>query len=114
MKAFSAILLGIMLTFGGITIARQSSIDTLEEAAGSAQSADPAAVRMLTDTVVNQLPLIRHSTLNMSDRVFQAELQYRQQSHAGVSIEQLVLALNQLANNLNLPVYVKTNANQVQ
>jgi hypothetical protein len=111
MKAFPAILFSILLTFGGITIAQR---DALEEAARSALSGDPAAIRMLTDTVISQLPLTFHSTLNMSDRVFQAELQYRQQARPGVSIEQLVSALNQLANNLKLPAYAKTNANQVQ
>jgi hypothetical protein len=104
MKAFSAILLGIMLTFGGITIAQQSTIDALEEAARSAQSGDPAAIRMLTDIVVTQLPLIPPSTLNMSDRVFQAELQYRQQARPGVTTGQVVSALNQLAENLKLPI----------
>src|SRR5262245_53510160 len=114
MKAFSAILLGVMLTFGSITRAQPSTIDDLEEAARSAHSGDPAAVRMLTDIVINELPLIRHSTLNMSDRVFQAELQYRHQSRPGVTTGQVVSALNQLAENLNLPSYVKTNANQVR
>jgi hypothetical protein len=114
MKAFSAILLGVMLTFGGMTKAQQSTIAALEGAAQSAQSGDPAAIRMLTDTVVSQLPLIPHSTLNMSDRVFQAELQYRQQARPGVTTGQVVSALNQLAENLKLPAYVKTNANQVR
>src|SRR5262249_14202344 len=114
MKAFCAILFGILLTFGGVTIAQQPMTDALEEAARSAQSDDPAAIRMLTDTVVSQLPLIPHSMLNMSVRIFQAELQYRQQSRPGVSIERLVSALNQLADNLKLPAYVKTNANQMQ
>src|SRR5215831_3517774 len=100
MKAFAAVLFGILLTFGGVTIARQSSIDDLDEAVRSAQSGDPAAVRTLTDIVVSQLPLIPHSTLNMSERVFQAELQYRQQARPGVNIDQLVSALNQLADNL--------------
>lgn len=51
-ERFSAILLGIMLTLGGGTMAQQSIIDALKEAARSAQSGDPAAIRMLTDTVV--------------------------------------------------------------
>src|SRR5215813_12531557 len=109
MKALSAILSGILLTFGGTTVAQRSTIDDLEEAVRSAQSGDPAAARTLTDIVVSQLPLIPHSTLNMSERVFQAELQYRQQARPGVNIDQLVSALNQLADNLKLPSYVKTN-----
>jgi hypothetical protein len=114
MKSVSAVLLGILLTDGGIAIAQQSTRDVLEEAARSALSGDPAAIRMLTDTVISQLPLTFHSTLNMSDTVFQAELQYRQQARAGASIGQLVSALNRLADDLKLPSYVKTNANQVQ
>jgi hypothetical protein len=114
MKAFSAILSGILLTFGGVTIAQPSTIDGLEEAARSAQSGDPAAIRTLTDIVVSQLPLTFHATLKMNYRLFQAELQYRQQARTGVRIDQLVLALNQLADNLKLPRYVQTNANQVR
>jgi hypothetical protein len=114
MKAFSAILFGVMLTFGGMTIAQQSTIDALEEAARSAQSGDPAAIRTLTDIVLGGLPLTFPSSLNMSNRLFQAELHYRNQALPGVTIEQLVSALNQLADNLKLPRYVQTNANQVR
>src|SRR5215831_1562852 len=114
MKAFSAILLGIMLTFGGVTIAQPFTIDDMEEAARSAQSSDPAAVRMMTDIVVSQLPLTFHPSLNISGRLLQAELQYRQQARPGVTTGQVVSALNQLAENLKLPSYVKTNANQVR
>jgi len=114
MNAFSAILSGFLLTFGGVTTPQQPSGDALEGAARSAQSGDPAAVRMLTDTVISQLPLTFHASLNVNDRVFKAELQYRQQARPGVSTEQVVSALNQLAENLKLPSYVKTNANQVR
>jgi hypothetical protein len=114
MKAFAAVLFGILLTFGGVTIARQSTIDALEEAARSAQSGDPAAIRMLTNTVINGLPLTFHPSLNISDRLLQAELQYRHQAQPGVTTEQVASALNQLAENLKLPSYVKTNANQVR
>jgi hypothetical protein len=63
---------------------------------------------------MNQLPLRFHPSLNLNDRLFEAELQYRQQKRPGVTIEQLVSALNQLADNLKLPRYVQTNANQVR
>ena len=114
MSAFPAILSGFLLTFGGVTTAQQPTGDALEGAAQSAQSGDPAAVRILTDIVMSRLPLTFHPSLNMRDRLFQAELQYRHHARQGVSIEQLVSALNQLADNLKLPAYVKTNANQVR
>jgi hypothetical protein len=115
MKRLYVILLCILVTHGGSARAQySSSIDTLEDAARAAQSGDAAAVRVLTDTVMNQLPLRFHPSLNLNDRLFEAELQYRQQKRPGVTIEQLVSALNQLADNLKLPRYVQTNANQVR
>jgi len=108
------VLFAILLTHGGITMAQQRPTNPLETAAESALSGDPTAIRVLTDTVISQLPCTFHPLLNMNDRLFQAELQYRQHSRAGISIGQLVLALNQLADDLHLPVYVRTNPGQVQ
>jgi hypothetical protein len=114
-KRLYVILLCILVTHGGSARAQySSSIDTLEDAARAAQSGDAAAVRVLTDTVMNQLPLRFHPSLNLNDRLFDAELQYRQQKRPGVSVEQVVSALNQLATDEKLPAYVKTNANQVR
>jgi hypothetical protein len=114
-KRLYVILLCILVTHGGSARAQySSSIDTLEDAARAAQSGDAAAVRVLTDTVMNQLPLRFHPSLNLNDRLFDAELQYRQQKRRGVSVEQVVSALNQLATDEKLPAYVKTNANQVR
>ena len=95
-------------------MAQQLPADPLETAAESALSGDPTAIRVLTDTVISQLPCTFHPSLNMNERLFEAELQYRQHSRPGISIGQLVLALNQLADDLHLPVYVRTNPGQVQ
>jgi hypothetical protein len=115
LKRLYVILLCILVMHGGSARAQySSSVDTLEDAARAAQSGDAAAVRVLTNTVMNQLPLRFHPSLNLNDRLFEAELQYRQQKRPGVSVEQVVSALNQLATDEKLPAYVKTNANQVR
>lgn len=88
--------------------------DSLEDAAGAAQSGDTPAVRTLTDMVTNRLPMRFHPSVNLDERMYQAELRYRQGTWPGVSVERLASALNQLTADLKLPPYVKTNANQVR
>lgn len=109
------LVLSIVLIHGGFTTPQNSNpIDSLEDAATAAQSGDAAAVRTLTDTVTNRLPMRFHPSVNLNDRIYQAELRYRQHTLPGASVERLASALNQLAVDLKLPAYVKTNANQVQ
>jgi hypothetical protein len=111
MKRVFVLVLGIVLMPGGFTTAQ---IDSLEDAARAAQAGDTAAVRTLTDTVMNWLPMRFHPSVNLNDRIYQAELRFRQHTQPGVSVERLASALNQLTADLKLPAYVKTNANQVQ
>src|SRR5262245_58485283 len=73
------VLFGILLMHEGFM---RGQIDTLEEAAKAAQSGDATAVRALIDTVMNHLPLRFHPSLNLDDRLFEAELQYRHQNRA--------------------------------
>jgi hypothetical protein len=109
------LVLSIVLMHGGFTTPQNSNpIDSLEDAARAARSGDTAAVRTLTDTVSNGLPMQFHPSVNLNDRMYQAELRYRQHTLPGVSVERLASALNQLAADLKLPAYVKTNASQVQ
>ena len=114
MKQVFVLVLGIVLMHGGFTTAQNSDRDSLEDAARAAQAGDAAAVRTLTDTVTNWLPMRFHASVNLNDRMYQAELRYRQHTQPGVSVERLASALNQLTADLKLPAYVKTNANQVQ
>src|SRR5207244_11152167 len=85
-----------------------------EDAARGAQSGETAAVRTLTDTVTNWLPMRFHPSVNLNDRMYQAEVRYRQHTQPGVSVELVASALNQLTADLKLPAYVKTNSRQVQ
>ena len=112
-RALIIALLITMFTCGGVAMAQKPLVLPLETAAKSALSGDPSAIRVLTDTVISELPLSFHSSLNMNDRFFQAELQCRQHRRSGVTEGHLVLALNQLVDDLNLPAYVKTNVSQV-
>jgi len=115
MERVFVLVLGIVIMHGGLTTAQNSyTRDSLEEAASAAQSGDTAAVRTLTDTVTNWLPMRFHYSVNLNDRMYQSELRYRQHTRPGVSVERLASALNQLTADLKLPAYVKTNANQVQ
>ena len=115
MERVFVLVLSIVVMHGGFTTPQNSNpIDSLEDAARAAQSGDAAAVRTLTDTVTNQLPMQFHPSVNLDDRMYEAELRYRQHTLSGVSVERLASALNQLAADLKLPAYVKTNANQVQ
>src|SRR5499427_5248105 len=115
MERMFVLVLSIVLIHGGFTTPQNSNpIDSLEDAARAAQSGDTAAVRTLTDTVTNQLPMRFHPSVNLDDRIYQAEIRYRQHTLPGMSVERLASALNQLAADLKLPSYVKTNANQVQ
>src|SRR5215510_685784 len=115
MERMFVLVLSIVLIHGGFTTPQNSNpIDSLEDAARESQSGDTAAVRTLTDTVANRLPMRFHPSVNLNDRMYQAELRYRQHTLPGVSGERMASALNQLAADLKLPAYVKTNANQVQ
>jgi hypothetical protein len=115
MERMFVLVLSIVLMHGGFTTPQNSNpIDSLEDAARAAQFGDAAAVRTLTDTVVNRLPMGFHPSVNLDDRIYQAEIRYRQHTLPGVSAERLASALNQLAADLKLPAYVNTNANQVQ
>ena len=115
MERMFVLVLSIVLIHGGFTTPQNSNpIDSLEDAARAAQPGDTAAVRTLTDTVMNGLPMGFHPSVNLADRIYQAEIRYRQHTLPGVSVERLASALNQLAADLKLPAYVKTNANQVQ
>ena len=114
MERVFVLVLGIVIMHGGLTTAQNSyTRDSLEEAASAAQSGDTAAVRTLTDTVTNWLPMRFHYSVNLNDRMYQSELRYRQHTRPGVSVERLASALNQLTADLKLPAYIKTNANQV-
>src|SRR5437016_2087798 len=115
MKWVFVLVLSMVLMHGGFTTAQNSyTRDSLEDAARGAQSGETAAVRTLTDTVTNWLPMRFHASVNLNDRMYQAELRYRQHTQPGVSVERMASALNQLTADLKLPAYVKTNANQVQ
>jgi hypothetical protein len=115
MERVFVLVLSIVLMHGGFTTPQHSNpIDSLEDAARAAQSGDAAAVRTLTDSVTNRLPMQFHPSVNLGDRMYEAELRYRQHTLSGVSVERLASALNQLAADLKLPAYVKTNANQLQ
>jgi hypothetical protein len=115
MERVFVLVLSIVLMHGGFTTPQNSNtIDSLEDAARAAQSGEAAAVRRLTDSVTNRLPMQFHPSVNLDDRMYEAELRYRQHTLSGVSVERLASALNQLAADLKLPAYVKTNANQLQ
>src|SRR5262245_42870885 len=111
MRRALVLLIGILVMAAGFA---KAQIDTLENAASAAQSGDAKAIRALTDTVINDVPLSFHPSVDLNDRLFQAEIQYRQHTQSGVSVETLASALNQLATDLKLPAYVKTNVNQVR
>jgi hypothetical protein len=106
--------LSLMLLLGGLSMAQQPPINPLQRAAASALSSDPSAIRELTDTVISQLPLTFHPSLNIKDKLFTAELQYHEKRHPAISTGQLASALNRLAADLKLPDYVKTNSNQIR
>jgi hypothetical protein len=115
MRQLFVLVFGVAPMQGGFTTAQYSSyIDPLEQAAIAALSGDAVALRAFTDTVENRLPLRFHPSVNLNERLSQAELHYREHKHPGVSTEQLASAMNQFASDLELPAYVKTNANQVQ
>jgi hypothetical protein len=115
MERVLLLVVSIVLMHGGFTAPQNSNpIDSLEDAARAAQSGGTPAVRTLIDTVTSRLPMRFHPSVNMNDRMYQAEFRYRQHTLPGVSVEHLASALNQLAADLKLPAYVKTNANQVQ
>jgi hypothetical protein len=84
MKRVFVLVLVIVLMDGGFTTAQ---IDSLEDAARAAQAGDTAAVRTLTDTAMNWLPMQFHPSVNLNDRMYQAELRYRQRTQPGVSVE---------------------------
>jgi hypothetical protein len=88
--------------------------DIVEDAARTAQPGDEKAIRAFTDAVINDVPLRFNPSLSLNDRLFQAEVQYRQRTQPGVRLETLASALNQLATDLKLPAYVNTNVNQVR
>jgi hypothetical protein len=94
-------------------MAQQRPIDPFEAAVAGAVSGTSQDVRALTDTVVAYLPLAFHPSIGVNERLFQAELQYRQHQRRGVALGQIVTALNQFASNHGLPAYASTNISQV-
>jgi hypothetical protein len=114
MKRNLEISLTIFLSCGVLAMAQQPPIDPFEAVGGAAASGPPQEVRALTDTVVGYLPLAFHNSIGVNERLFQAELLYRQHQRRGVALGQIVTALNQFAGNQSLPSYAKTNFSQVQ
>src|ERR1041385_2584269 len=107
MNRVFVLVLGMLLMHGGFTTAQNSyTPDSLEDAAKAAQTGDTVAVRILTDTVTNWLPMRFHPSIKLNDRMYEAELRYRLHTQSGVSVERLASALNQLTADLKLPAYV--------
>src|SRR5437762_14348531 len=70
MKWVFVLVLSMVLMHGGFTTAQNSyTRDSLEDAARGAQSGETAAVRTLTDTVTNWLPMRFHPSVNLNDRI---------------------------------------------
>jgi hypothetical protein len=111
MRRALVLLISILVIPAGFA---RAQIDILEDSARTAQSGDEKAIRAFTDAVINEVPLRFHPSVNLNDRLFQAEVQYRRHTQPGVRLETLASALNQLATDLKLPAYVKTNVNQVR
>lgn len=93
-----------------------STAGSLEEKARKAKGGDEAAVRDLTDEVLNRYGQILPSEVRdeIKERVVRAEMEHKKNSKGGVREGNVVNAVNFLAERFNAPDYVKTDHRQVR
>ncbi len=87
----------------------------IETAAKLAQTGDEAAVRLLIDAIFAIDDEIPAEVVDpLKDRVLRAQLQFQQGLHPFISDEQIADGVNHIANQLELPLYTRTDAGQIQ
>jgi len=113
MTGFVLSVTGAVLSCESLMAQEQQMHDPLEQAARAASASDPQSVRVLSDLTVSAIPIGFHPNLSVSDRVFRAELGFRQTQRPGVSAVNVASALNDLCAAVRLPG-TTTSARQVQ
>ena len=91
--------------------------ESIERAASAAKLDDPTSIRALADEVF-RYPQSHRLDPNLGasakDRLFQAEMAFRQGRGPGVQEQNIVETVNMLATRFGAPDYAKTNAAQVR
>lgn len=83
--------------------------------ASRARSQDKAAVRAVTDAILDRVsPISIPEAHSLRERVFRAEDGFRHGRHGVISEEALVSAMNDLASAIDAPKWAKTNQAQVR
>lgn len=95
----------------------ESALARINRKAHAAKGGDEQAVRDLADDAVesftpSEVPAFTKETTK--DRLARAEISYRQKKQKGISEQDVVKTVNQLADDLGAPEYGKTSSGQVR
>jgi hypothetical protein len=111
---------GIAFTLSSVTDARTPSSrpyktgwDLLDEQAGVAEDNNEAAIRALTNAVLNYSVLTK-SPGSVRNRLYGAELGFRRGVHPPILEADMIAAANDLAASLHAPDFARTSQTQVR